>query len=55
MRSIDITHNKKIKHAKRSFAKQSPETKYAVLKRSKNKSDIFVLCEWLRITAFIFL
>jgi len=50
-----ITQSKKIKHANKSLAKQSPETKYAILKRSKNKSDIFVLSDWLRITAFIFL
>ena len=42
---IIITHNKNNKHANKSFAKQSPATKYAVLKTTINKSDIFVLCE----------
>jgi len=40
-----ITENKKIKHANKSWAKQSPATKYAILKRTKSKSDIFVLEE----------
>jgi len=40
-----ITENKKIKHANKSWAKQSPATKYAILKRTNSKSDIFVLDE----------
>ena len=50
-----MTQIKKIKHAKKSFAKHNPDTKYAIVKMSMSKSDIFVLCEWLRITVFIFL
>ena len=49
-----ITENKKIKHANKSFAKHSPKTKYAMLNTAKSKSDIFVLCEWLRTIIFIF-
>jgi len=39
------TENKKIKHANKSWAKQSPAIKYAILKRTTSKSDIFVLTE----------
>ena len=34
---------KKIAQATRSFAKHSPAIKYVILKRSKSKSDTFVL------------
>ena len=39
------THIRNIKHANKSFAKHNPSTKYAILKMTKSKSDIFVLCE----------
>ena len=45
MTIIIMTQSKKSKHAKKSFAKQSPDTKYAVLKTSRSKSDTFVLGE----------
>ena len=40
-----ITQNKKIKHANKSLAKQSPAMKYATVNKSMSKSDIFVLEE----------
>ena len=49
-----MTDNKKIKHAKRSFAKQRPTRKYATLNITRNKSDIFVLREWFESVIFIF-
>ena len=49
-----MTDNKKIKHAKRSFAKQRPTKKYATLNTNKNKSDIFVLRECSDSFSFIF-
>jgi len=39
---IDTKNNA---HANKSWAKQSPAIKYAILKRTNNKSDIFVLGE----------
>jgi len=44
-----------IAQASKSFAKQSPAIKYAILKMTTSKSDIFVLPEWLRVNIFIFL
>jgi len=44
-----------IAQASKSFAKQSPAIKYATLKMTTSKSDIFVLPEWLRVNIFIFL
>ena len=43
MRIILMTHIKKSKQAKTSFAKHSPAIKYATLKMTMSKSDIFVL------------
>ena len=40
-----MTANKNIAHATKSFAKHSPAMKYAILKRTNSKSDIFVLAE----------
>ena len=37
--------SKKIKHANKSLAKQSPAMKYATLNTTISKSDIFVLEE----------
>jgi len=42
---IHMTTNKKIAQANKSFAKQRPAMKYATLKMSNSKSDIFVLGE----------
>ena len=49
-----MTLIKKIKHAKISFAKQRPNTKYATLNSAKSRSDTFVLWECSRIINFIF-
>ena len=38
-------HIKNSRHANKSFAKHNPATKYAILKITTSKSDIFVLCE----------
>ena len=38
-----MTVIKNIAQATRSFAKHSPAIKYVILKRSKSKSDTFVL------------
>ena len=51
---IQMTDIRNIAHANKSFAKQSPAIKYDMLKMSNNKSDIFVLCEWLLVIIFIF-
>ena len=51
---IQMTANKNIAHANKSWAKQSPAMKYAILKRTKSKSDIFVLEECLWSIIFIF-
>ena len=40
-----MTASKNITHANKSFATHSPATKYAMVKMSKSKSDIFVLLE----------
>ena len=40
-----MTEIKNIAQANKSWAKQSPAIKYVILKRSNNKSDIFVLEE----------
>ena len=40
-----MTVNKNIAQANKSWAKQSPAMKYARLKRTNSKSDIFVLGE----------
>jgi len=40
-----MTANKNNAQASKSFAKQSPAIKYTILKRTNNKSDIFVLDE----------
>ena len=40
-----MTAIRNIAQANKSFAKQSPAMKYATLKMSKSKSDIFVLPE----------
>jgi len=40
-----MTVSKNNIHANKSWAKQSPAIKYATLKMSSNKSDIFVLGE----------
>jgi len=40
-----MTISKNITHANKSLAKQSPAMKYATLKMTMSKSDIFVLCE----------
>jgi len=40
-----MTVSKNITHANKSWAKQSPAIKYAILKRTNSKSDIFVLAE----------
>ena len=40
-----MTDTKKSAQANKSWAKQSPAMKYARLKRTKSKSDIFVLGE----------
>ena len=42
---IQMTANKNIAHANKSWAKQSPAMKYAILKIIISKSDIFVLPE----------
>ena len=42
---MQTTASKNIAKAKRSWAKQSPAMKYAMLKTSISKSDIFVLPE----------
>ena len=54
MAIIIMTHSKKSKHAKKSFAKHNPERKYATLKISKSKSDNFVLRECSESVIFIF-
>jgi len=51
---IQMTDTRNIAHANKSFAKQSPAIKYDMEKMSNNKSDIFVLCEWLLVIIFIF-
>ena len=51
---MQMTDIRNIAHANKSFAKQSPAIKYDMLKMSNNKSDIFVLCEWLVAIIFIF-
>ena len=51
---IQMTDIRNIAHANKSFAKQSPAIKYDMEKMSNNKSDIFVLCEWLLVIIFIF-
>jgi len=51
---IHMTAIKNIIHANKSWAKQSPATKYATLKIAISKSDIFVLCECSRSIIFIF-
>jgi len=40
-----MTHNKKSKHANKSWAKQSPAMKYATLNTTISKSETFVLGE----------
>ena len=40
-----MTASKNIAQATKSFVMHSPAIKYAILKRSNNKSDIFVLPE----------
>ena len=40
-----MTVSKNITHANKSWAKHNPAIKYATLKMSKSKSDIFVLPE----------
>ena len=42
---MQMTDIKNIVQAKRSFAKHSPERKYATANKTKSKSDIFVLEE----------
>ena len=42
---MQMTEIKNIAQAKMSWAKQSPAIKYAILKRTTSKSDIFVLGE----------
>jgi len=42
---MQMTETKNIAQANKSWAKQSPTIKYAILKRTNNKSDIFVLGE----------
>ena len=42
---IQMTASKNIAHANKSLAKHSPAMKYATLKMTKSKSDIFVLPE----------
>ena len=42
---IQMTTNKNIAQATRSFAKHNPKTKYAMLNTAKSKSDTFVLRE----------
>ena len=54
MTIIIMTHSKKSKHAKKSWAKHNPERKYATLKTSKIKSDNFVLRECSESVIFIF-
>ena len=49
-----MTTNRNIAHANKSLAKHSPAIKYAILKRTNSKSDIFVLWEWLEKVIFIF-
>ena len=40
-----MTASKNITHANKSWTKQSPAMKYATLKMTKSKSEIFVLPE----------
>jgi len=42
---IHMTDIRNITQANKSWAKQSPAIKYVTLKRTKSKSDIFVLPE----------
>jgi len=42
---MQMTDTKNIAQANKSWAKQSPAIKYAILKRTNSKSDIFVLGE----------
>jgi len=42
---MQMTDTKNIAQANKSFAKHNPAIKYAMVKMSKSKSDIFVLPE----------